>query len=474
MIEMTLGMGAETEQRQEQRVSPRLIQANEVLQLSSDELQQLIAREIEENPALEVTEPALCDACGGELAGSICPRCLSRQKVEQTDADAWDEHYSGARDLSLGGEDDDTDPLSRIAAEATLEERLLMQLFSFLPERDHPLAEFLVGSLDENGYLRVDVQDVAGQFDMSLKQVEDGITHLQTLDPVGVGARNLRECLLIQLDYLEQEEGLSHPVARQIVELGLLDELAAHRYRLLSAALGCRTSQIADAARFISDELNPHPAKSEWESAPGVQRSRTVRLLPDVLIVREAGGYRAEVVESDRFALRIAPVYRDIAREIERNPAQYSVDEAQHVKEYVSRARTFLENIHQRRETIRKIAECVIREQQAFLDEGAAALKPLTRARVAQIVGFHESTVSRATASKYAMLPDRRVIPMADFFTPSLAPKEVMQHILREEPHLTDAEIAVRLRRKGVVIARRTVAKYRAQLGILPSTKRSA
>lgn len=474
MLDMSFGFGQEQEQRQEQKVSPRLIQANEVLQLSSEELQQLITREIEENPALEVAEPPTCEACGGEMIGSICPRCLSRQKVEESGEDAWDDGYRGVRDLSLGGEDDEHDPVGRVAAEATLEERLLTQLRALVPERDHPIAEYLVGSLDENGYLRTDTQEVAERFDASETRVEAIIRQLQTLDPVGIGARNLRECLLIQMDYLDLEEGLRHRIARLIVESGLLDDLAAHRYRRLAAALGCKTCDIADAARFIGEELNPHPAQSEWALEPGAQRSRTARVLPDVLIMRELGGYRIEVVESGRYELRISPVYREASRDLERDPTSFSEHDSQHVRGQVERARSFIENIHQRRETMRKIAECVIREQREYLDRGAVALRPLTRAKVAQIVGFHESTVSRATSGKYAMLPDRRVIPMSDFFTPSLAPKEIMQAILRQEAELTDAEIALRLREHGVFIARRTVAKYRAQLGILPSTRRSA
>lgn len=473
-MEMHLDLAVESEQRQELRVSPRLIQANEVLQLTSEELQHLIAREIHENPALEMAEAPLCEACGAELVGSICPRCLSRQKADEPTSDLWGEAFLGGRDLAAGTDDDEDDPLARLAAETSLEERLLLHLRVLLPEEDHPLAEYLVGSLNDNGCLRVDADDVALRFGVARSRVEHVLRHLQSLDPVGIGARNLRECLLIQMDYLEQEHGVHRPVARQILELGLLDDLAAHRHRRLAVALDCKTSEVAEAARFIAQELNPYPAHSEWRTEPSAQRRRTARVLPDVLIVREPDGYRAEVVESDRFVLRVSPVYRDLAREIERQPQRFSPTESQHVREYVSRARTFLEHIHQRRETIRKIAECVVREQKLYLDYGPAALRPLTRARVAQIVGFHESTVSRATAGKYAMLPDRRVIPMSDFFTPSLAPKEVMQHVLREAPGLTDAEIALRLRERGVFIARRTVAKYRAQLGILPSTKRTA
>lgn len=153
-----------------------------------------------------------------------------------------------------------------------------------------------------------------------------------------------------------------------------------------------------------------------------------------------------------------------------------TTEDRDHIRAYSSRARLFISNIQQRRDTLLKISSCIVNLQEAFLRGGVRELRPLTRAIVAQQVGVHESTVSRATSNKYVMLPNRKVIPFSDFFTPSLSVKDVIKEILIDEhragQHLTDRKICDRLDDRGIRIARRTVAKYRAELGILPSTMR--
>ncbi len=177
------------------------------------------------------------------------------------------------------------------------------------------------------------------------------------------------------------------------------------------------------------------------------------------------------------------PLYEQIATDLGRKgngatPGVGNVSDSdrQHVREFTSRAKLFIANIHQRRETLRKIALCLVELQEDFLRGGVRELRPLTRAVVAQQVGVHESTVSRATANKYVMLPTRKVIPFSDFFTPSLSIKDVIKELILKERDraqpLTDREICSRLLQQGIRIARRTVAKYRAELGILPSTMR--
>jgi RNA polymerase sigma-54 factor len=338
-----------------------------------------------------------------------------------------------------------------------------------VPEEDHPIAEYLVGSLDEDGYLQVDVAEVAEECGATVERVQHVLARLQTLDPVGIGARDLRECLLIQLDYLEHEEGLTHPLAREIV-LFHLPEMAERRYQQIARALNAPVAAVTEACEFIRRELNPYPSRQGESFRPGSGERRTARVLPDIIIARGEHGFEVDVVESQKFELQISPTYRDLLERMEKDPEQFAAEEREHVRHHVSRARLFLDSVRQRRETMRRIAECLVDEQRDFLERGVRSIKPLTRAAVAEKLGLHESTVSRATAKKYAMLPDRRVIPLSDFFTPSLGPKDVIREIIASESQpLTDAEIASRLRERGIVIARRTVAKYRAEMGILPA-----
>src|SRR5438270_5433377 len=214
------------------KVSPRLVAANYILELSSQELQQQIATELNENPALELVEIPTCRVCGTELQGSICPRCIQRQKSSSSTAYGPETRGYGYDD---GGEarnrapdDEDFDPLTRVASEQTLAEKLLMDMGAALPEEDMPIAEYLVGSLDEKGYLSVKIEDVAYEMNVPLDKVRAVLRVLQAQEPVGIGARNLRECLAIQIAHLE-ERGMSQPHAREIVTQ-FLTELGEHKF----------------------------------------------------------------------------------------------------------------------------------------------------------------------------------------------------------------------------------------------------
>jgi RNA polymerase sigma-54 factor len=191
------------------------------------------------------------------------------------------------------------------------------------------------------------------------------------------------------------------------------------------------------------------------------------------VIKLEEDEFAIEVMESRRFFMRLNPMYSRLAAELRGTEQHYSDDEKRHIQQYVARAKLFMSNINQRRETMMRIARVLVEVQEDFLRHGVRHLRPLTRAQVAERTGLHESTVSRATAGKYVMLPNRMVIPFSDFFTASLSIKDVMKEIIvREGRPLTDREIVSLLRDEGIRVARRTVAKYRSQLGILPSTLR--
>lgn len=455
------------------KVSPRLVAASYILELSSLELQQAIAEELAENPALEMVERATCSACGGVLQGSICPNCLSQQKIDPTGPDG---EYDGSEDYIPESRisaplDDDFDPLTQVAAQLTLSERLLNELQTMLPAEDMPIAQFLVGNLDDNGYMGCSLQEVADRFGVPLERAEIVLAALQSLEPIGIGARDLRECLLIQLDYLEHE-GITCRHAREIVQ-SHLSELAEHKYSRIAASLGISHAEVEAASDFIRHRLNPFPSQGHGAPPPGVSESRSVCVLPDVVINQTQTGFEVDVVESKRLFLRVTPLYQQLVQNVDREPDRFSDDEKRHIKQYVSRAKLFIANINQRRQTLQKITEHIVKVQGEFLTSGIRHLKPLTRASVAASVGMHESTVSRATASKFVMLPNRKVIPFSDFFTASLSVMDVIKELIaNEKTPMTDQEIADELARRDIQIARRTVAKYREQLGILPSSLR--
>jgi RNA polymerase sigma-54 factor len=457
------------------RVSPRLVAASYILELSSQELQQAIAQEISENPAMELVENETCPACGGPMQGSICPACLSQQKsapsAPDNDYDNSDD-YLNDLNLSAPAAEDDFDPFTQVAAQMSLSERLLNELQSMLPARSMAIATYLVGNLNDNGYLQCSADEAAYQLGVPVDEVELVLAVLQSLEPIGIAARDLRECLLIQIEYL-RSEGISCPVATRIVE-SHLQELAEHKFSKIASELGVTVDAVSEASDFIRHRLNPFPAQGYGTPDVSSSEARATIVLPDVIISQgERDSFDVEVIESKRYFLRITPLYQQLAANLEREPDRFSEEERRHIKQYVSRAKLFIANINQRRQTLQKITEYIVEAQKEFLLNGIRHLKPLTRAAVAYHLGMHESTVSRATASKYVMLPSRKVIPFSDFFTASLSVMDVIKELIASETSpLTDQEIADELARRGIVIARRTVAKYREQLGILPSSLR--
>ena len=474
-MELELDIGQDFSANQTQKVSPRLVAANYILELSSQELQQQISTELSENPALELVETPTCRVCGTELQGSICPRCIQRQKIGSSSTYGPEGHTSPYDDVpegrNRGPDDEDFDPLTRVASEQTLAEKLLMDMGAALPDEDMPIAEYLVGSLDEKGYLSVKVDDVAYELDVPVDNVRAVLRVLQAQEPVGIGARNLRECLSIQIAHLE-ERGLTQPHALEIVTQ-YLTELGEHKFGRIAHELKVSQQEVAEVWEFVKTKLNPHPAHGFSSTNSSDRDTRAMYVIPDVVIARGPDEFEVEVVESRRFQLRVNPMYTRLSADLQRSSAAMNPDEKRHVQQYVGRAKLFIANINQRRQTLFNITRCLVDQQREYLEHGVRHLRPLSRAAVALQLGVHESTVSRATAQKYVMLPNGEVIPYAHFFTPSLSVKDIMKEVIEKEGKpLTDSEIVERLKEKGIHIARRTVAKYRMQLAILPSSLR--
>ena len=470
------GMELSQLQTVQMKVSPRLVAMNHVLELSSMELQELINTELAENPALEILDKPTCPRCGAALEKPVCAHCMTRDDSQDTTPNKAPEpeqvfnrdeyYYEEGPSMSRRDPDDDFDPMVHVASEMPLHERLLQELGAVLRPEQMIIAEFLVGNLDERGFLDTTVADTVRMLEVSEEEVEEVLRELQQQEPIGIGARDLRECLLLQVDYLAAQ-GISQPHVRTIIEKHL-DKLGEHKFSRIAQELRISSQHVSDAAQFIKKYLNPFPA----QGAPG-GGSTSGYVLPDVIISKRGKGFEVDVVESKRFFLRINPLYRELMLRSQAEDANLNDNERKHIQQYVSRARLFMANIDQRRQTLQRIVAYLVSFQGDFLEKGVRQLRPLTRAMVAAELGVHESTVSRATASKYVMLPSGKVIPLSDFFTPSLSAKDVIKDIIEHETEpLTDEQIAERLGEMGIVVARRTVAKYREQLGILPSILR--
>ena len=474
-MEMDLDFSQDLSGSQQLRVSPRLVAASYILELSSQELQQQIANELNDNPALELVDTPTCHACGSELQGKVCPWCIQRQRSEDLPRDAGEDLAAGMYDdppppSSQRLTDEEFDPLTQVASEETLAEKLLADLGSVLDDEDMLIADYLIGSLDDKGYLSTSVEEAAYDLEVSEARVKAVLEQLQAQEPIGIGARNLHECLLIQLAYLEAV-GIKQPYAREIIQ-NYMVELGEHKFAKIAHDLKVSPETVSDVWEFVKAKLNPHPAHGFSATNTRDRDTRAMYILPDVIIAKGETGFEVEVVESRRFVLRVNPMYTRISTEIP-STGPMSSDDKRHVQQYVGRAKLFIANINQRRQTIHNITTCLVQKQKDFLEHGVRHLKPLSRAAIAVELGIHESTVSRATAAKYVMLPAGEVIPFSHFFTPSLSVKDIIKEMVEKEGRpLTDAQIAERLKDRGIEIARRTVAKYRMQLDILPSSLR--
>jgi len=454
-------------------VSAKLIASITILQLSSLELEQAISVEQAENPAFEVDEVPQCLQCGTPLRGGMCQICGGNALAAQTrDTTAeWDNAYEPTA-TSNSADEDDFDPMSRVSTTASLEESLLSTMRTLLPDEDMFIAEALVGNLDSHGYLTASIQELTEDLDVSAERVENVLALLQAQEPLGIGARDLSECLLIQLHWF-REQGQPQPLAEQIVGRFLKD-VGERRFVEIGRELGTTSTHIKRAWQFIKANLNPYPAHAalDGETTRG-SRATAALVRPDVIIRRTDSGFEAEVVEGKRFKFGIQSSYNMAARL--KDPVSISDSERKHIRQYVQRAQFFIDCVQQRWMTLKKIADALIEDQYEFLDNGVRYLKPLTRSELAIHVGLHEATISRATNDKYVLLPDGRTIPFDDFFDASLRAKDTLRELIADEDvrhPLSDEDLAEMLTDRGMPVARRTVAKYRESLKILPSRLR--
>ncbi|HET7646373.1 MAG TPA: RNA polymerase factor sigma-54 [Candidatus Limnocylindria bacterium] len=469
---MSLELNQQLQPVMQVKVTPKQIAANYILQMSSVALQEAIAQELDENPALEMQELPTCPICGSPVAGNYCTECMPRKgegEGDETRLSADD--LGGDGQTRLRDEEDEFDPIARAEADFTLEDHLTWNLHALLPTRLHHVADHVIGALDSNGFLTESDADIASETGVLPEDVGEVLAAMKGLEPIGIGSRSITESLLAQVEYLrEQNEIEVPPYAEEVIGQHLAD-LGERRFREVASSVGCTQREVIAVWEFVKANLNPYPTAAFTAAVSGDSSRPIIR--PDVLIRDIDGELAVEVVESRRFSLRVAPIYSSLSSKL--RSAETTEADKEHVRQYVGRAKFFIDNINRRRATIQRIAEALVDRQRDYLVNGVQHLVPLTRAEVGELIGMHESTVSRATAEKYVMIPSGEVVPFSHFFTASLGIKDQIKRMIEaEDPKhpLSDQEIADALGEDGIALARRTVAKYRDELQILPARLR--
>ncbi|MDH4037550.1 MAG: RNA polymerase factor sigma-54 [Candidatus Krumholzibacteria bacterium] len=479
--------GLHLRQRQTLVMTPKLQQALKLLQMPSIELQQMLKQEIMENPLLEeieeyeeiTEENEEKEASDGD--GKDEPSESSQEEAdskpdggeageEQVD---WDEYFNAGFELGrAGGEEEQQEEFFEKVpvAKQSFTDQLMGQLRI---ATDEPatlmIGDYIIGSLDESGYLTCTIEEIAHTFDVNLEEVDRVLELIQSFDPPGVGARNLQECLLLQLRFRGEDDSLAAIIIRSH-----FDEFKQKKYMEIARKLKVSVQDIQDQCKQIAT-LDPKPGLEVVVEDPKY-------VIPDLVVETVDGKYVVYLNDRNVPRLRVSQHYHD---ELMREVRNGDNEAREFINARLKSAKWLIQTIEQRRRTMVKVMECIVRKQREFFDKGTAFLKPLTLQQVASEIGMHESTVSRVTTNKYVQTP-RGVFELKFFFSSSLSTqdggevsaKSAKDHIRRiieaesARTPLSDQKIADMLKKDGLNIARRTVAKYREQLNILPARMR--
>lgn len=496
-------------------MTPQLQQAIKLLQLSTLDLQQEIQQALDSNPMLEIAEEGDNDeqdsrseheaSAEGEEKS---PREAEKEQAEaptredyaDEDSDSWNnEDWAGNNDIpddlpvdtawedvyqtapasgaSRGEEEDDGDFESRNSPTETLIDHILWQLnLTPLSERDRVIAHALVDSIDGNGYLTTSVEDIhTGLYDttdddpVELDEVEAVLHRLQHFDPPGVAARDLQDCLLIQLNQLPDDTPYL-PQARLLVS-HYLNLLGSRDYAQLMRRSRLSEEQLREVLALIQS-LQPRPGET-------VNRAPPEYVVPDIIVTKHAGRWRVELNPEIAPRIRVNSMYASFIRR-----ADSSADNT-YMRDQLQEAKWFIKSLQSRNETLLKVATRIVEHQQGFLEHGDEAMKPLILSEIAQVVEMHESTISRVTTQKYMHTP-RGIFELKYFFSSHVSTDEggecsstairamIRKLVSAESPKkpLSDNKIAALLGEQGIKVARRTVAKYREAMQIAPSNER--
>ena len=472
-------------QTQSQILAPQLRHSLKILQVAAQDLHTTIQEELQTNPSLEelplegisLDYKSNKDDSNADNSSESNSNENEEIKFDETfeilnklDQD-WKDHFSkagGAQNFTSEDAEKRDHFFNSLVTEVSLQEHLLSQAaLADIDPKQLEAIEYLVGSLDNSGFLSTPLSDLALVSGHALSEMQEAHAILKSFDPPGIGAFDLQDCLATQLELL----GLKNSDAYEIVQKHFA-LLARRRIPDIARKMGLHVDDAQVAIEEIS-QLDPAPGRRFAED-----NNRSV--LPDVVVERDDEKWKVTLNSDYIPRLRISPTYKEmIAR------GQLSKQEKEYIQDKMRSGKFLISSIEQRQQTIERIANEIVKVQKAFLEEGVSKLRPCTMTQVAEAVGVHETTVSRAIANKYMQTP-QGVFDMKFFFTPgyqggdgesisNTSVKDMIQQLVSSEDTtkpLSDQAIVTKLKEKDLKIARRTVAKYREELGILPSNLR--
>jgi len=447
------------ELKTELRVQPQLVmtpmlqQAIKLLQLSRLELVETVRQEMEENPLLEDGDPQL--AAGDETQEL-------REIYRHLSREADPSFYRGMRE-----EREEGPGVENLSRRETLHDHLRWQLgLTSLDRKEKEIGEHIIGNIDESGYLRTSLEEIAERTGSPVEKVEEVLYKIQQFDPPGVGARDLKECLVIQARMLGLEGSLVERIIKE--HLNALEQVDLKK---LAGELGVELQEVEEAVRVIKG-MDPKPGRNYGLMDP-------IYVVPDVYVYKLGDEYVVVLNDDGLPKLRISSFYQDLLEKEDLDPEVRS-----YIQEKMRSALWLIKSIYHRQQTLYRVAKTIVEIQRDFLDRGIEYLKPMTLRDVAERLDIHESTVSRATANKYIHTP-QGIYELKFFFNTGVGSageevssevvKEMIRKIIAEEDPanpLSDSEIVEILKSRNIDIARRTVAKYRMMKGIPPSNKR--
>jgi RNA polymerase sigma-54 factor len=469
---------AQTQQLQ-MVLAPQLRQSLEMLQVPILELRAMIQKELEQNPTLEEepTDPALDQTAPAETPTQVeqdekLDFDKEMEALSKLDEEWRDYFFQNLSTLPYTREDAEKRQfmMDSLPQTESLQEHLLEQLnMSDLSDSDKQIGELVIGNINDDGYLAATVDELALSANCDKHQIEDVLAAIQDFHPTGVGARDLRECLLLQLERLGKADALVQTIVKDH-----LDELGGKKYHDIARILKVSDEDVQHAAKIVAT-LDPKPGRIFTADV-------ATYVFPEIMVQKVDGEYTVILNDDQLPHVRISRYYRDLLNDESTKPEVKS-----YIRERIRSGAFLIKSIHQRQSTIYRIATEIVKTQTEFLEHGIAHLKPLTMAQVANVVGVHETTVSRAVAGKYMKTADR-VYEMKYFFTPGIKTtdgKQVSNKTVRDmiarmvadedsSAPLSDQEIMAGLKQQGIDIARRTIAKYRLTLRIAPSHMRKS
>ena len=465
--------------RLSQRVvmTPLLQQAIQLLQLSTLELQEVVQKELLENPLLEEVTPETADApeSADGTAAPVAeapppePPPAAERQTDELPFDVNAVMFDDQEERSLVAQEDREDlPFENLVrSTSSLADHLDEQLrFATEDPLERRIGAEIIGNLDDDGYLRAELEEVAQRCQTTAAEVERVLTGIvQKFDPTGVGARGIRECLLLQL----RADPPVDPVSVELVEQHF-EELSRRRYQEIARALRLSVDRIMESVEEIMG-LEPKPGRRF-----GANDSRYI--VPDVFVHKLGSEYTVVLNEDGIPRLRVNSLYRSLLRSSGGEARQY-------VEQKLRSALWLIKSVDQRQRTLRKVTQSIVKFQREFLDRGLPFLRPLSLRDVGEDISMHESTISRVTTNKYVETP-QGLFELKFFFhsgiasgdgemVSSVSVKKMIRDLLAGEDQakpLSDQEVAQILKDKSLTIARRTVAKYREELGIAPSHQR--